>query len=162
LSGAPIVIIRKYVSDNSNVSPSIAPAKSINGRANIIAKTVKIIDKKNIITTAFFNVACASSLRPSPFLRATTAVSPTLSAKNIDKINIRGCPVSPTAAIDAALIDPTIIVSTDPIKLDKTISATDGSAIRISVPYASFVDGVSPYTLSGFSIYLVEKMLCII
>ena len=98
LNGIAKDMIRKYDTAISSVS-SFAPAKRMNGSApKYPMRVIKI--PKNVTTS----IDCpkhmfAASRFCSPFRRDTIAVVPTHSAcAKINKI-MRGCVVSPTAAI---------------------------------------------------------------
>ena len=150
--------ILKYCAAAPMVS-SFAPASRISGLASGMTSAIMIRDRKNSTTSALLSVLFASSRRPSPFLRATTAVTPILSAMNRHNISIRGCDTSPTDAMADVPIVPTIMVSIEPIRLVSTISATLGSAMSMRFLYASRLVGSSPRTRSSLTMCDTPKNL---
>ena len=111
--------------------PSSAPAKRISGTACGISTAISTAASATHITTAVRTVALAASRRSSPRLRATTAVTPILSAKNMLSMIILGWPTRPTAATASVPMPLTITVSIMLISEISTISHTDGTARRI-------------------------------
>ena len=110
-------------------------------------------DKPKASIRAFRSVALAASCLSSPFLRATMAVMPTFSAKNIHSCSILGWVGSPTEDSAPAPNPPTIMVSTEPIRLISTISMIDGKAMVIAFRYAVFPSGRSPSRCSSVTRY---------
>ena len=94
---------------------------------------------KVMITSDCFRHESARSCLPSPFLLATTAVVPTQSACATSSMIIRGWEHSPTDAIAAGPICPTIIVSKLFINVRSRPSRAAGQAMEISCLYISAV-----------------------
>ena len=109
----------------------LPPARRISGSANARDSAITSSDRPTISINALRMVVLAASRRSSPLRRATIAVTPTLRAKNSDSDIMRGWVGRLTPAMAFLPRIPTIIASIDPIRLDSTISDTEGTAMRL-------------------------------
>ena len=124
------------------------------GMANTSASMARKSERPRASIRALRRVALASACLSSPLRRATMAVMPTFSAKNRQRSTMRGWVGKPTEDKPSAPNSlPTMMVSTVPIRLMSTISMMEGSAMRITSPYAVFPFGSSPWRCSCFTRY---------
>ena len=133
LNSVPTMMILKYVTAMSSTS-SPAPAKIIIGRAKKYPSALRTMAITALISIEKRRQRLASNRSIAPFLRATIAVTETLSDMMVaSTIIFRLIGRAPTAAMAPEPSAETMMVSITPTSPTSTASNVDGQAMRNAV-----------------------------